>query len=100
VRVLSLRENPAQAWADARQEVLDRLKAENDALLARLRAMEESGVRGGEGNAGAEVVPRESWDAVNEEKKELEGQLKQREKRLQRLQEVRRRLRSLGTGVF
>ena len=42
-RVLSLRQNPAQEWADARKEVLDRLKAENEALLVRLKELEDRG---------------------------------------------------------
>lgn len=89
VRVLSLRENPAQAWADTRMEVLDRLKGENDALLGRVKELEEGGARSAVGSEAAEnLVPRASWDALRKEKDELEETVKQKEKRLLRLQQV------------
>ena len=102
VRVLSLRENPAQAWADASQAAVERLRRENEALMRRLQELEDAGVRAekgkgkagegkeGEGGEGA-MVPRESWEVVNREKARLEEELKQKEKRLKRLQEVRPR---------
>ena len=65
---------------------MDRLKSENEALLKRLKDLEDSGVKLG----GAEdLVPRESWDQVVREKQDLEGEVKQKEKRLLRLQQVR-----------
>ncbi|KDQ58198.1 hypothetical protein JAAARDRAFT_129691 [Jaapia argillacea MUCL 33604] len=90
IRVLSLRDNPAQQWADLRQEVMDRLKSENEALMKRLKELEESGAGSGKAqhNADEELVPRESWEVVNKEKKELEDVVKQKEKRLLRLQQV------------
>ena len=90
VRVLSLRENPAQQWADLSQAAMDRLKGENEALLKRLKDLEESGAVGGAG-AGAkeELVPRESWEVAVQAKEELEEELKQKEKRLLRLKQVR-----------
>ncbi|GJE94153.1 mitotic arrest deficient-domain-containing protein [Phanerochaete sordida] len=87
VRVLSLRENPAQQWADLSQAAMDRLKGENEALLRRLKDLEESGVTSGAGQH-EELVPRESWEVVNREKEELEQELKQKEKRLLRLKQV------------
>ena len=36
-----------------------------------------------------ELVPRESWEVLDKEKKELEEVVKQKEKRLLRLQQVR-----------
>lgn len=95
VRVLTLKDNPAQQWADLRQEVMDRLKNENEALLRRLKELEDSGagqdikVQQGENQHSEDLVPRESWEVVNKEKKELEEFLKQKEKRLLRLQQVR-----------
>jgi mitotic spindle assembly checkpoint protein MAD1 len=84
-RVLCLKENPDQQWVDLRQAAMDRLKSENEALLKRLKDLEDSGVRLG----GAEdLVPRESWDQVVREKQDLEGEVKQKEKRLLRLQQV------------
>lgn len=90
VRVLSLRENPAQAWADASQAAVERLRRENEALMRRLQELEDAGVhteKGKEKGEGA-MVPRESWEVVNREKVRLEEELKQKEKRLKRLQEV------------
>ena len=66
---------------------MDRLEGENEALLKRLKDLEESGVRGQAPNV--ELVPRESYEAVNKEKQELSEELKRRDKRLLRLQEVR-----------
>lgn len=92
MRVLSLRQNPAQEWADTRKEVLDRLKNENEALLRRLHELEESGAHVGNASSDAQTetfVPRESWEVVCHEKKELEEVVRQKEKRLLRLQQVR-----------
>lgn len=89
VRVLSMRENPAQQWVDLSQAAMDRLKGENEALLKRLKDLEENGVTAGGGSAQKEeLVPRESWEVVNREKIELEEELKQKEKRLMRLKQV------------
>ncbi|KAI5116610.1 hypothetical protein M0805_004829 [Coniferiporia weirii] len=113
MRVLSLRANPAQAWADTRKEVLDRLKGENEALLARIEELEKrapvSSPPGGLAQsdpdpgtstenpnantapgAGAhgQYVPRESYEVLREETNELQSALAQREKRLLRLQQV------------
>jgi mitotic spindle assembly checkpoint protein MAD1 len=99
VRVLSLKDNPEQQWVDLRQAVMDRLKGENEALMKRLRELEESGARAGgmegegEGESKGELVPRESWELVNKEKTELEEVVRQKEKRLLRLQQVRKILR-------
>jgi mitotic spindle assembly checkpoint protein MAD1 len=92
VRVLSLRENPEQAWVDLRQSVMDRLKGENEALLNRLRELEAAAaVNGISANVvkGEELVPRESWELVNKERNELTELVQQKELRLKRLQTVR-----------
>ncbi|KAI0031025.1 MAD-domain-containing protein [Vararia minispora EC-137] len=86
-RILSLRDNPAQQWADLRQEALDRLRAENGALLRRLHELEEGGARTAE-QEKEDLVPRESLKVALEEKMELEETVRQKEKRLRRLQEV------------
>ncbi|TFY74117.1 hypothetical protein EWM64_g9895, partial [Hericium alpestre] len=91
VRILSLKENPASQWANLRQEVMDRLKGENEALIRRLKELEASGAGAAvktEEKAHEELVPRESWEVVQKEKKELEEVVKQKEKRLLRLQQV------------
>ena len=89
VRVLSLRGNPAQQCEDLSKAAMYRLKGENEALLTRLKDLEESGVRGSGQAPNVQLVPRESYEAVNQEKQELAEELKRRDKRLLRLQEVR-----------
>lgn len=87
VRILSMKENPEQEWFDLRQATMDRLKAENEALMKILKELEENGARRTHGT-NTEVVPRESWELANREKKELEDTIRQKEKRLLRLQQV------------
>jgi mitotic spindle assembly checkpoint protein MAD1 len=86
-----MRDNPEQQWFDLRQAAMDRLKSENEALMKRLKDVEESGVRPSEGEnqVGGELVPRASWELVNKDKQDLEELVKQKEKRLLRLQQVR-----------
>lgn len=89
MRVLCLRDNPAQQWTDLRQSVMDRLKSENEALIKRLRELESSGAVAADGGVlRHDLVPRESWEVLDKEKKELEEVVKQKEKRLLRLQQV------------
>lgn len=88
VRVLSLKQNPAQEWSDLRQAVMNRLKGENEALIKRLKELEENGSGKASSVQGGDLVPRESWEVVNKEKTELEDVVKQKEKRLLRLQQV------------
>ncbi|CDO77832.1 hypothetical protein BN946_scf184714.g7 [Trametes cinnabarina] len=88
-RVLSLRDNPAQQWEDLSRAAMDRLKSENEALLKRLKELEESGARtSGENASSEELVPRQSYEVIVKEKAKLEDELKHREKRLLRLQQV------------
>lgn len=94
-RILSLRQNPAQQWADSRKEVLDRLKSENEALLERLRVLTENGQRvqtegtGDEAREREDHIPKESWETLSFETQELREQVNQKEKRLLRLQQVK-----------
>lgn len=106
-RVWSLRENPAQTWADTRKEVLDKLKAENEALLQRVTDLEaaqrpeasSSSFSGAEATAIAALttagdaslantVPRASYEVLHSEVDSLRNDLAAREKRLLRLQQV------------
>lgn len=66
---------------------MDRLKGENEALIKRLRELEDAG-HGTKSGEGEDLVPRQSWEVVNNEKIELEEVVKQKEKRLLRLQQV------------
>jgi mitotic spindle assembly checkpoint protein MAD1 len=86
-----MKNNPEQQWFDLRQAAMDRLKSENEALMKRLKDLEETGIRALEGpdQGVGELVPRESWELVNKDKQELEELVKQKEKRLLRLQQVR-----------
>lgn len=90
IRILSLKANPEQQWFDLRQTTMDQLKNENQALMKRLKDLDESGVGtlNGQDQAGKDLVPRESWELVNKEKGDLEELVKQKEKRLLRLQQV------------
>ncbi|KAK0223443.1 spindle assembly checkpoint component Mad1 [Armillaria fumosa] len=90
VRILQLKENPLHDWVDLRQSAMDRLKGENEALIKRLKELEESGIKGAAASAqpGEELVPRESWELVSKEKSDLEELVSQKEKRLLRLQQI------------
>ncbi|KAF9524542.1 mitotic checkpoint protein-domain-containing protein [Crepidotus variabilis] len=113
-RILEMADNPERRWFDGRKEVVDGLRRENGALMRRLeelgrRVAEWEGegegvVAEGEGEGVSErmkkeddasksgkmedVVPRESWELVSREKEELEEMVRQKEKRLLRLQQV------------
>lgn len=88
-KVLQLADNPEKQWFDLRQAAMDRLKGENEALLRRLKELEESGARvSSEDNHSEDLVPRASWELLHQEKEELVETVRQREKRLLRLQEV------------
>jgi mitotic spindle assembly checkpoint protein MAD1 len=97
VRVLSLRANPAQDWADLRKAALDRLEDENAALLQRPSALEASGIYSvhpatdavaDRSSITTKPVPRASRAAVCRERAQLEDELRQKEKRMLRLRQV------------
>ena len=71
---------------------MNSMKEENDALLKRLKELEESGVRGQGGNQARseddELVPRKSWEVLNQRNEELQNELKQKDKRMLRLRQV------------
>lgn len=93
MRVLSLRQNPAQEWADTRQQILDLLKAENQALLARLKELEDNGMSApltepAVDGENARLVPRESYEVVKKEVEVQAKNLEQEAKRGARIREV------------
>jgi len=73
-RVIELHNNPAAKIMAVRNQVLEDLRKENEALL-----------KGGGGGQGEGSVPRESWERLSKEKEELE---RGHAKRLMRLKEV------------
>ncbi|KAF7319368.1 hypothetical protein HMN09_00274700 [Mycena chlorophos] len=94
VRVLTFADTPeilARDNPQARRAEIDRVKEENAALIRRIEELEKGGVHlVGETNngSGSSAIPKESWDKVRQERDELQSLVKQKEKRLQRLQEV------------
>ncbi|THH32692.1 hypothetical protein EUX98_g1543 [Antrodiella citrinella] len=89
VRVLSLRDNPASQWEDLSRKAMERVKEENDALLKRLKEVEAKvGNVPSNQHDAEELVPRQSFEVVMQEKEELEEALKQKEKRLLRLKQI------------
>jgi mitotic spindle assembly checkpoint protein MAD1 len=83
--VLQMQANPASEHFELRRQELNRLKAENLALVGRLREVEmEKGIGDREG-----LIPRESWDNLSVEKEELLSTIAQKELRLLRLKQVR-----------
>ncbi|KAH8105330.1 MAD-domain-containing protein [Cristinia sonorae] len=88
VRVLSLRDNPASQWEDLSRKAMERVKSENEALLKRLKEVEERIGTGPVNHGGEELVPRQSFEVAVQEKEELEDALKQKDKRLMRLKQI------------
>lgn len=86
VRVLELIGNPAQAWFGKREGDVAKLKKENEAL----RELVKDGSQAGQVDRSvAGVVPKATLEVLQEEKAELEQTIREKEKRLRRLQEVR-----------
>ena len=85
-RVLELIGNPAQVWLGKREEDLAKLKEENEALRELVK--DGSQPMRVDHNAGG-VVPRATLEVVQNEKAALEQTIRDKEKRLRRLQEVR-----------
>lgn len=86
MRVLELIENPAQVWFGKREKDVAKLKEENEVLRALVKDSSQSlpvdrGVKG--------MVPKATLEVVEQEKAELQQTIRDKEKRLQRLKEVR-----------
>lgn len=86
MRVWELIGNPAQVWFGKREEDVAKLKEENEVLreLAKNSSQSLRVDRGVEG-----MVPKATLEVVQNEKAELEQMIRDKEKRLKRLQEVR-----------
>lgn len=95
-RILEMKDNPHAEWEMSHTAVLERLKGENQALLKRLTEIEAALKEAGAAQASetksdvsiSTLVPRESLDIAVKDKEDLENILKQKEKRLLRLQQV------------
>lgn len=87
IRVLELAGNPARAWFGKREEDVDRLKKENQALrvLVGDGQIDPLQLSGGIGEG---LVPKETVDVLQREKAELEQTIRDREKQLLRLRQV------------
>ncbi|KAF4607616.1 coiled-coil domain-containing protein mad1 [Pleurotus pulmonarius] len=105
VRVLSMKDNPEEKWFNLRQEALDRLRGENEALMARLRELEDQqppispnnvptpssntpNAPNASTSSPAHLVPRESYELALNKTAALAAELAQKDTRLQRLQQV------------
>lgn len=87
-RVIEFKANPAAKVHAIRTQVLEDLRAENEALLAKLATSTSTAMSTSDGEArgqGDGAVPRESWERLVKEKTEME---QAHAKRLQRLKEV------------
>lgn len=86
VRVLELIGSPAQVWFGKREEDVAKLKKENEALRELVKDSSQAILvdRNGEG-----MVPKATIEVLQKEKAELEQTIRDKEKRLVRLQEVR-----------
>ena len=86
MRVLALSDNPLDVWVETQQSNLDRLKAENLALLKRLAELDASP---GATDSAVQLVPRESLDRLQGENAQLQETVTQKQKRFDRLVQVR-----------
>jgi len=92
VRVLELIGNPAQVWFGKREEDVTKLKKENEVL----RALVKDSSQAVQVDRHVEdMVPKATLEVVQEEKAELEQTIRDKEKRLLRLQQVRHPLRTV-----
>lgn len=80
-RVLSLRSNPTDAFAATKLTTLTTLRQENKDLLARLEDRDAAA-------AGTTLVPHSTLENLRLEMRELEQQVRDREKRMLRLKEI------------
>lgn len=83
-RVLQFSLNPVRQDVDLKKEVFERLSQENNALLQRLREVEEGLSVPGD----ARTVPRESWENLQMAKEDMQKLVAEKEKRLLRLKQV------------
>ncbi len=86
MRVLELIGNPAQVWFGKREEDVAKLKKENEVLRELVKDSSQSLQvdRSVEG-----MVPKATLEVIQKETAELEQTIRDKEKRLRRLQEVR-----------
>ena len=88
IRVLEMAGNPAAKWFGKREEDIQRLRKENEALRSMIGDGVSPPARPTDGTTAEGLVPRETLDVLIQEKAELEKTIKEKEKRLLRLQQV------------
>ena len=92
IRILEMVDNPAAKWFGKREEDVQRLKKENEALRSMMGDGVAASTRPTDGVITDGLVPKETLDVLIQEKSELEMTIKEKEKRLLRLQQVCSRL--------
>lgn len=86
MRVLELIGNPAQVWFGKREEDVTKLKKENEVLRELVKDSSQA-VQADRNVEG--MVPKATLEVMQKEKTELEQTIRDKEKRLMRLQQVR-----------
>lgn len=86
MRVLELIGNPAQVWFGKREEDVTKLKKENEVLRELVKDSSQA-VQVDRNVEG--MVPKATLEVMQKEKTELEQTIRDKEKRLMRLQQVR-----------
>lgn len=87
-KVLELRDSPDRVDHAVRTATLERLEAENRALLGRVGDLER-GAAGAGGKEGKGLVPRESLVTAQAEIAKLKGEVQQKDTLLRRISQVR-----------
>ncbi|KAG8833013.1 coiled-coil domain-containing protein mad1 [Serendipita sp. 400] len=87
-RVLEMADNPAARWFGKREEDVQRLKKENEALRAMVGGDATNPFTMSAAASNDGHVPKETLDVLRQEKEELEVTIKEKEKRLLRLQQI------------
>ncbi|GAA5890523.1 hypothetical protein JCM8208_004901 [Rhodotorula glutinis] len=85
-KVLEFRDSPARVDHAVRTATLERLEAENRALLGRLGDLERGGSGGGP--SGQQLVPRESLVTAQAQIDKLKGEIQQKDTLLKRISQA------------
>jgi len=86
-KVLEFRDSPDRVEYAVRKATLERLEAENRALLGRVGDLERGGAGGGP--SAQQLVPRESLVTAQAQIDKLKGEIHQKDTLLKRISQVR-----------